>query len=83
MIVATDAVPGVTRTTTCEEYLAIVRDTVDHAMENDIPFELVFMNPEWVRKEINDARRPVTAAAIANVLYDPLGIDRKGIKSAW
>lgn len=83
IIVSTDAVPGVTRTTSCQEYLAIVQVTVDHAIENDVPFEVVFMNPEWVRNELEEARIPITAEGIARVFSDPLGIDRKGIKPAW
>jgi len=83
LIVATRSVPGVTKATTCQEYLAIVQATVDHATENDIPFEVVFMNPDWVRKELNEARLPITAEGIASVFHDPLGIERKGIKAAW
>ena len=83
MIVTTRSVPGVKNTTTIEEYHAMLDSIAEQARSDGLDVQEVTMNPEWVSKEMNLSQLPLTSASIAQILDDPIGIDRKGFKSKW
>lgn len=55
----------------------------EQARSDGLDVQEVTMNPEWVSKEMNLSQLPLTSASIAQILDDPIGIDRKGFKSKW
>lgn len=59
----------------------MVDQCIEFFCENDIPFLQVDINPAWIKRELQETRKPMTKQEVAAILYDPIGIERIGFKN--